>query len=142
MKNLSQVNKIGLDVNIILYYLHQDKSFGKQSLRLLTTTKNKTKVISTLVYTEAFVYVFAEDNQILMKEQLKALESIPRLQIIAPSRQICLTASQLRAAYRLKTPDAIHIATAIDSGCDVFITNDDHLKKVAEIKILTLRDLF
>lgn len=142
MKNLVQANKIGLDVNIVLYYLHRDKSFGEQSLRLLTAIKNKTKVISTLVYTEAFVYLFAEDNQLLMGEQLKALESIPKLQIIAPVRQICLTAAQLRAAYKLKTPDAIHIATAIDSGCDIFVTNDDHLKKVQEITILTLRDLF
>lgn len=142
MKNLVQADKIGLDVNIVLYYLHRDKSFGKQSLRLLTAIKNKIKVISTLVYTEAFVYVFAEDNQLLMREQLKALESIPKLQIIAPARQICLTASQLRAAYKIKTPDAIHIATAIDSGCDVFITNDDHLKRVQEITVFTLRDLF
>lgn len=142
MKNLSQANKIGLDVNIILYYLHQDKSFGDQSLKLLTATKTKTKIISALVYAEAFVYVFENNDESLVKKQLKALESIPKLQIIASTKQICLTAAQLRAAYKLKTPDAIHIATAIDFGCDVFITNDDRLKKVAEIKILTLRDLF
>lgn len=141
MKNLVQANKIGLDVNIILYYLHQDRAFGKQSLRLLTATKGKIKVISALVYTEAFVYVFEDDDESLVKKQLKALESIPRLQIIDPTKQICLTAAQLRAAYKLKTPDAIHIATAIDSGCDVFITNDDNLKKVQEITVLTLRDI-
>lgn len=141
MKNLSQINKIGLDVNIILYYLHQDKSFGKQSLKLLTATETKTKIISALVYTEAFVYVFEDDDESLVKKQLKALESIPKLQIIVPTKQICLTAAQLRAAYKLKTPDAIHLATAIDSGCDAFITNDSNLKKVQEITVLTLRDI-
>lgn len=141
MKNLAHANKIGLDVNIILYYLHKDKSFGRQSLRLLAAIKNKIKVISTLVYTEAFVYLFAENNQPLIKAQSKIIETIPKVRIISPTKQICLLAAQLRAGYKLKTPDAIHLATAIDSGCDCFITNDDRLKKVAEIKILTLRDL-
>ncbi len=142
MKSLSSAGKISLDANIILYYLHQDKNFGNQSLRLLTATKNRTKVISTLIYAESFVYVYEQADESLEKKQLKALEKIPKLQTIAPTKKICLLAAQLRAAYRLKTPDAIHLATAIDSGCDTFITNDGNLKKVQEITVLTLRDLF
>ena len=141
MKSLSSVGKISLDANIILYYLHQDKNFGKQSLRLLTAIKNRTKVISTLIYAESFVYIFEQADESLEKKQLKALEKIPKLKIVAPTKKICLLAAQLRAAYRLKTPDAIHLATAIDSGCDVFITNDDNLKKVQEITVFTLRDI-
>ena len=141
MKGLSSAGKISLDANIILYYLHQDKNFGKQSFRLLTAVKNKTKIISTLIYAESFVYVFEQADESLEKKQLKALEKIPKLKIVAPTKKICLLAAQLRAAYRLKTPDAIHLATAIDSDCDVFITNNDNLKKVQEIKVLTLTDL-
>jgi len=141
MKGLSSAGKISLDANIILYYLHQDKNFGKQSFRLLTAVKNKTKIISTLIYAESFVYVFEQADESLEKKQLKALEKIPKLKIVAPTKKICLLAAQLRAAYRLKTPDAIHLATAIDSDCDIFITNDDNLKKVQEINVLTLADL-
>ena len=141
MKSLSSTNKISLDSNIILYYLHQDKNFGNQSLRLLAAIKNKTKIISTLIYAESFVYVFEQADESLEKKQLKALEKIPKLKIVAPTKKICLLAAQLRAAYRLKTPDAIHLATAIDSDCDVFITNDGNLKKVQEITVLTLRDI-
>ena len=141
MKSLSSTNKISLDSNIILYYLHQDKNFGKQSFDLLAAIKNKNKVISTLIYAESFVYIFEQNDESLEKKQLKALEKIPKLQIVAPTKKICLLAAQLRAAYRLKTPDAIHLATAIDSDCDVFITNDGNLKKVQEITVLTLRDI-
>src|SRR3989338_2582930 len=141
MKSLSSTNKISLDSNIILYYLHQDKNFGKQSFDLLAAIKNKNKVISTLIYAESFVYIFEQNDESLEKKQLRALEKIPKLQIVAPTKKICLLAAQLRAAYRLKTPDAIHLATAIDSDCDIFITNDDNLKKVQEINVLTLADL-
>lgn len=46
----------------------------------------------------------------------------------------------LRVNYNLKTPDAIHLATAIEHKADVFITNDKQLKKVKEIAILYLGD--
>ena len=50
-------------------------------------------------------------------------------------------AADLRARYNLRTPDALHIATAIDAGCDAFLTNDLGLKRVIEIKVLVLDEL-
>ena len=45
----------------------------------------------------------------------------------------------LRAKYsRLKTPDALHLAAAILSGCDIFLTNDQRLKVVTEIHVETI----
>ncbi len=40
-------------------------------------------------------------------------------------------ATELRAQYRLKTPDALHLAAAISSDCDEFWSNDDRLAKIA-----------
>jgi predicted nucleic acid-binding protein len=38
-------------------------------------------------------------------------------------------------------PDALHVACAIDTGCDAFLTNDTGIKRVSEIRILILDDL-
>ena len=40
-------------------------------------------------------------------------------------------ATELRAEYGLKTPDALHLAAAIRAGCDEFWTNDDRLARAA-----------
>jgi predicted nucleic acid-binding protein len=40
-------------------------------------------------------------------------------------------AAQLRAVHRLKTPDALHLAAAIASGCDEIWTNDHRLDAAA-----------
>lgn len=40
-------------------------------------------------------------------------------------------AARLRAQYGLKTPDAIHLAVAMNSKCDEFWTNDVRLSKVS-----------
>jgi len=46
----------------------------------------------------------------------------------------------LRVAYGLKTPDAIHMATALLNGAQAFVTNDAGLKRVNELDVLVLED--
>lgn len=50
-------------------------------------------------------------------------------------------AADLRARYNLRTPDALHVACAIDTDCDAFLTNDTGIRRVSEIRILILDDL-
>ena len=50
--------------------------------------------------------------------------------IIALSRTVFEQATLLRANSNLKTPDAIHIAAAIDAGCQEFWTDDKQLKAI------------
>ena len=58
--------------------------------------------------------------------------------IIPLSRQVIDQATELRAKYRFKTPDAIHLAAAIVSKCDLFLTNDRQLTQCTEIRIETV----
>jgi uncharacterized protein len=55
--------------------------------------------------------------------------------VIPLSRQVIDRATQLRARYCLRTPDAIHLAAAIVGDCDAFLTNDYRLAQCAEIPI-------
>ncbi len=48
--------------------------------------------------------------------------------------------SDLRARYKLRVPDAIHIGTALVYGATAFITNDLNLRCVTELEILVLTD--
>ena len=57
-------------------------------------------------------------------------ESIPL------SRKVFDLATELRAGYRLKTPDAIHLAAAIDGECTELWTNDDRFSKAAGNRLL------
>ena len=40
------------------------------------------------------------------------------------NEEICLQAGFLRGELGMKTPDALHVATAINQGCSIFLTND------------------
>lgn len=47
------------------------------------------------------------------------------------------SAAQLRAQYRLKLPDAIQLATALDIGAAAFVTHDRDFSRVSGVEILT-----
>jgi predicted nucleic acid-binding protein len=52
-------------------------------------------------------------------------------EIIDLNRAVFERATTLRAEQNLKTPDALHLAAAIEAKCDEFWTNDKHLVKAA-----------
>jgi len=56
-------------------------------------------------------------------------------EIVSLSRDILDRATEIRAQYKFKTPDAIHLAAAVVSGCDVFLTNDRRLDRFGDIVI-------
>jgi predicted nucleic acid-binding protein len=44
-------------------------------------------------------------------------------------------ATEIRATYGFKTPDALHLASAIEEKADVFITGDSKLAMCKEIRV-------
>jgi predicted nucleic acid-binding protein len=44
-------------------------------------------------------------------------------------------ATELRARYNLKTPDALHYATAIEVGATVYLTGDRGLSRCSEVPV-------
>jgi predicted nucleic acid-binding protein len=38
-------------------------------------------------------------------------------------------AAEIRASHNFKTPDALHLAAAVEGGCTAFLTNDAQLTR-------------
>jgi predicted nucleic acid-binding protein len=51
------------------------------------------------------------------------------LLVIGVTESIIERATALRANHSFRTPDAIHLATALEAGADVFLTGDKALAK-------------
>jgi uncharacterized protein len=47
-------------------------------------------------------------------------------------------ATELRARYNLKTPDALHYAAAVEVGASVFLTGDRGLSRCSEVLVEVL----
>jgi predicted nucleic acid-binding protein len=53
------------------------------------------------------------------------LRRLPNLIIVDVDFEVAHQAANIRALTRLQLPDALIVATAIMSGCEVIITNDE-----------------
>jgi predicted nucleic acid-binding protein len=55
--------------------------------------------------------------------------------VVALTREVIDRATEPRARYGVRTPDAIHLAAAVASGCGVFLTDDHRLAHVPGIRV-------
>lgn len=70
-----------------------------------------------------------------MRDRYDATFVRPEIERVACTSTVFDLATELRAQQGLKTPDALHLAAALDAGCDEFWTNDDRLEKAAAGRI-------
>lgn len=134
--------KIAIDSNVFIYYLEDDGALGQAAEELLNlVVANKdTGVASELVYLEML-----SDTDITPSQLSKIEEFLSSSTVVfgVVNKSVLLYAAKLRRKHStLKAPDAIHLATAINSKCDVFVTNDKKLAslKQSEIKVVLLTD--
>lgn len=65
----------------------------------------------------------------------------PGFSSISLDRAVFDLATELRARHRLKTPDALHLAAAIQCGCDELWTNDTRMIRAPEDRLRIVRIL-
>ena len=104
------------------------------------TAKTIEIVTSELTLMETLVGPLKSGNAALLTAFEQALlgTDMRLLPIIQP---IFREAARLRTTSKLKTPDAIHAATASGAGCVLFITNDAGFRGIGSIPLVILNDL-
>lgn len=65
----------------------------------------------------------------------------PGVRLLPITQPILREAARLRASTRLRTPDALHAATATLAGCALFVTNDYSFRGIAGLPLAILDDL-
>lgn len=98
-------------------------------------------ITSTITLLEVLVQPYRYENNHLLEEYKEILLYADSLSIVPVSNEIADKAAELRAKYRVRTPDAIQVATAIHGEASIFLTNDKTLKKIREIEVVTLLDM-
>ena len=88
--------------------------------------------ISVVTYSEALVYPFEEDNYEAMSLGIQTLVS----EIHDVTRSIATKAAQLRAASKLKLPDALISATAIEKGLTLLTFDEKLARKTPGAELL------
>ncbi len=64
-----------------------------------------------------------------------ALFTRARIEVVEISAAVIDRATELRARHGFKTPDALHLASAIEAGADGFVTGDAALLRCGDIRV-------
>jgi predicted nucleic acid-binding protein len=137
------VTRLGLDANILITILNVEPlllPFCMPFLQAIIQQEIEA-VVSHVVFTECLVRPYQTKNLQAEASALQLLERTPGLITTPVSDVIAKRAARLRANYNLRTPDALHIATAIETGCETFLTNDRQFSRVTEIRVIILEDI-
>lgn len=127
------MTRIYLDTAPVIYAVEQVAPFASQVDKRLSE-KDSTLITSDLTRLECRVKPMRDDDLDLLNDYDDFFAQIIA-EIVPVSRQILDRATLIRAQYGFRTPDAIHLATALASNCEVFLTNDHRLDRFSEILV-------
>lgn len=130
-----------LDSCIVIYLIEEEPAIRTRLGGLLRNPFADGRIrLSPLTRLECRVLPLRQqDKALLAKYDFFFRHSGARL--IAMTKTVFDQATALRATYRLKTADALHLAVAIVGGCDEFWTNDDRLAKAAAGQVRVVKPL-
>ena len=67
-------------------------------------------------------------------------QNYPNLIIAALDRPIARRTAELRAEYRLRPADALHVAAWLEQGATAFLSNDRELRRITHLHVWMLED--
>ena len=138
--NQLEGQKVYLDTNIFIYILEGSKEY-KDTLSGLLEAAGSGSVrcfSSELSFAEALVLPFKKGNSKHVEQYSQLLSDEIFVSLIPTVRDIYIKAALYRADLGLTLPDAIHVASALEAECDVFLTNDKGIKVPKHITLLGL----
>lgn len=133
---------IGFDTMIFIYHFEDHPLFAPLTEPLFEAIGQGelSAEVSVLLVGEVLAGAKrAADNEMLLHYR-HIFGEFPNLTLHDADMRVMEKMSDLRAACGLKTPDAIHVATALLNGAQAFVTNDAGLKRVSELDVLMLED--
>lgn len=141
---LKSHSRIALDTSVFIYQLQANPKYvGLTDEIFVWLQRPKSQgVTSTITMTELLVQPYRDRNQQRADEIYGLLSTFPNLAWIAPSLEIADAAARLRAKHGLRTPDALQAASALYTGATGLITNDVAFRRLSDLEVLLLDDLF
>lgn len=129
------MKKIYWDSCILIYRIQQISPWAEIISRKFAALPDESRICSAhLTRLECRVWPLREGNLELLALFDQCFTQ-PEVVIVPLDARVFNLATELCAQERLKTPDALHLAAAICSGCDEFWSNDERLTKVAGSRI-------
>jgi len=135
--------RVYVDTQVIVYAVEKHPEFSA-TLRLLWQSVQAGALVavsSELVVHEVLVLPLRNKDTALV-DAYEGFVQQPGFELQPITRGVLRDAAVLRSRLqRLRTPDAIHAATAIAQQCQILLTNDRGLRGIDQLDVCVLSDV-
>lgn len=140
---LPSAGSLYVDTNAVIYRVEQIEPYLTASAPLWDALDAGTVsvVTSELTLLEVLVKPLRDGNSALASLFRTVLLGTAGFTCLPITRSILESAAQLRASCQLKTPDAIHAATALAHGSSLFVSNDIAFRRVTGLPVAVLHEV-
>ncbi len=137
---LRRHRRIALDTSIFIYQLEANARYLALTDSVFSWVERTghEAVTSTITMTELLVPSYRDNADHRVDAFYGLLSTYPNLRWIAPDLEAADLAAKLRAAYRLRTPDALQAATALQAHATGLITNDPVFARIEGLETVVL----
>ena len=137
------VRKLAFDSAPIIYFIEAHPRYAAIVERVLRKVDvgAVAGLSSVLTLTEVLTRPVQLAQTELQKQYLDFLLHSRNFSIVSLDVQMSVQAAELRVRYGLRTPDALQLACAMQTGSQAFLTNDIKLRKVEELRVIVLDDV-
>lgn len=139
---IPSAGQVYLDANAVIYSVEKHPVYWPLLQPLWLAAKGKTIEIvsSDLTLMETLIAPLKSGDAVLAQTYEQLFQQA-QTRLLPITQDILREAARLRALSKLKTPDALHLATAQQTGCALFITNDAGFRGRASLPFVILDDL-
>jgi predicted nucleic acid-binding protein len=140
---LKEVQHLYIETVPFIYYVEDNLNYSDKVEHILDLTVNQNITLFTSVITlaEALTKPLKTGDTVVEQAYRTLFQQSHNLTLLPVTLAIAETTASLRARYNLRTPDALHLATAINQQCEAFLTNDLSLRRVTKLRVLVLDEL-
>lgn len=137
---LSGVTKLGLDTAPIIYFLEENVEYLERVEPFFQAIDagRVQAFAGVITLMEVLVKPLTTGDTDLEQKYRDILENGKNFTLCEIGAQTARAAADLRARYSLRTPDALQLAVALQQRCEAFLTNDEKLKRVTDLRVIVL----
>jgi predicted nucleic acid-binding protein len=140
---MTDFKRVFIDTAPIIYYLENSTLYMDAIKGFFVKCINENiQIVTSAITVEEYLVFPYKSGKPELADNFKKFIKYMNIEVIDTDFKIAEQGAKIRGQYKdFKGMDALQIATAIVSGCDMFFTNDKQLRQEKELPCMTVEDL-
>jgi predicted nucleic acid-binding protein len=125
-----------LDTNIVIYLIERTPNLGPVAAKCIQSLiiQGQRLVVSDLVRMECRVRPLRLNDAITLSA-FDGYFGSEDVDVATITAAVCDRAAAIRAQYHFPPMDSLHLASAVEHGCQLFLTHDLRLRSFSDIAV-------